>query len=124
MVEVWGVLKHTSRTPANHVHSLGVFLESREVGDLPFFAIGVDFPYSDVTITACSCQSAFAMRFEVGGIDGAVFVVPGHEEGSGFHDDKGGAGSQPRRRGCVNKMSVKQRQGEWEAEVRQGVSAN
>ena len=92
----------TSRTPSDHVHSLGVLDEGGQIADLALLAVGFDFPelaavsiafrydsllttYPNIVVAACGCQTSLAVGFEMGGVDGGVFIVPGHQKGSCLH---------------------------------------
>jgi hypothetical protein len=45
--------------------------------------------YSDMVIAASCCETSFAVRLEVGRVDGSILVVPGDKQRSGLHPGGG-----------------------------------
>lgn len=80
-----GVFVHASWTPSDHIHGLRVLFESGEIMDFAFIADCFNVPYPDMRITSCSCQSSFAMRLEMGRVDGVGVVVPSHQQRCCLH---------------------------------------
>lgn len=75
----------TFRRPANNIYSLIMLGECREVFDFPLLPFDLNLPYSDVIVTASSCQTPLSTGLEVSRIDGGVLVVPIDDQRRGFH---------------------------------------